>query len=290
MNNYEDLTKASEVAKNSIGSVEAEMDLVMNTYEKKVAQLKNAWQEMLSTTMESDSIKHIVEQLTDLCKMMEKVGGLKPILTGVATMLGTMFGASLIGSIGRVKSLFDELSASVFNATGKTMSLTQAMSAIGSCAGAIGLVVGAVTTLTTALVEAKREKQRLHEETISKAGEEARTYADSANQMEDYVTKYQKIYSSTDDVKTKKEELSALQDELTNKYGREGEALDVLNGKYQETIDKLTELTQKEREEKKLDLERDMKQSSDKANNALTSNDNWGTGGLLLTDTVTKTL
>ena len=107
MNNYEDLTKASEVAKNSIGSVEAEMDLVMNTYEKKVAQLKNAWQEMLSTTMESDSIKHIVEQLTDLCKMMEKVGGLKRILTGVATMLGTMFGASLIGSIGRVKSLFD---------------------------------------------------------------------------------------------------------------------------------------------------------------------------------------
>ena len=248
MNNVEELDKAMQVMSESAGSVDAEMNIVMDTYEKRVAQLKNAWQEALNATTSSETIKNIVGALTNLCGVLQKVGGLAPVLAGIGATLSVAGILSLVGAIGRVTKAFTEARLA-------GLSFKSILMSFSSCAGTIGMLVGAVTTLGVALVNASRQTEEASRQAIAKAGEEARAYANNTKEVENYAQSYKQIIKNTSDTTQKKAELSELQDILVEQFGQEAKEIDLLTGNYDENIRKIRELVEAKGEMAKVDLE-----------------------------------
>lgn len=158
MNNAEDLTKAMDMAKESIGSVDEEVAVVMDSFEKRVEVMKNAWSSLANTTLDSDLVKGVIDFTTSTIKLMDACGGLVPVLGAVGVALAVLKFAPIASA---VKSFATMLGLAIPVASGLTVSVTALNVALS--AGIIGLASVAIMGLGYAFKYASEHNKRLAE-------------------------------------------------------------------------------------------------------------------------------
>lgn len=77
--------------------------IYMESIEAKMNQFKTAWQDMWSDAVSSDAIKDIVDFGTKIIELIDKMGGIVPVLKGVVTLL-VLFNSQLI--ISKITSMY----------------------------------------------------------------------------------------------------------------------------------------------------------------------------------------
>lgn len=269
MNNAEDLTKAMEVAKDSIGSVDREMDNISNTVTFKTQQLKNAFVELANESYNSDISKFFLDTATSAVQLITDLGGLPPLLTTITGLMITMKSANIADSIIKTGKSFVDLKNNLSLCTQTIqvmgvhfaecrtngMSFGQSMKSvaqyIGVAKGSIaGLVtgIGALISVLGVAYSAYKAYQAELEEISRKHEEQVQAISKELNELTILKEKYEEISSSNKTVNEKKKELRDLQLELVKTYGAEVEGIDLVSGAYDEQLGKLDEVVNKKKE------------------------------------------
>lgn len=162
MGNAEDLTYAMEMAEDSIGSVDEEMAIVMQSFQKRVDVMKNAWVSLGNTTLTSDFVKGIVDATTAVIKLADACGGLIPILGALGTAYAVLKFVPMISGTNRLAEALGLLIYSINDVSLAMGTLNTVMSF--SIAGvAIAGIMGIGYALNYASKEAERTRERIAE-------------------------------------------------------------------------------------------------------------------------------
>ena len=97
------LKKVYEEVQNSAGSAEQELNSYLESISGKMEKLQNSWQELWYNFIDSDTVKGVVDALTSLANILEKI-------TTFAKPLGTVsaLAGGILSVFGRGK-LFNKL-------------------------------------------------------------------------------------------------------------------------------------------------------------------------------------
>lgn len=110
----------------------------------------------------------------------------------------------------------------------------------------IGLLIQAIITGITKLVNAEKEVQEKAEELRREATETAKSYKDEVESLSNLTSEYIKLATTTSDLSTQKEKLLGIQDKINDGFASEKEKVDLLNGSLSENLRLLDEQEYKE--------------------------------------------
>lgn len=234
MTNFKGVEKSIESANDAFGSAEEEQSRYLKSIEGKSQAVKNSFQELATITLESGTIKFIVDLLNGIIKVSTAIGGLVPTLVLVGSLI-----LGIKASIGFFKAA---------NLAKRITSTATAITAVGASAtvaskgvlifqaslGALMLVIGAVWATIEGLNTA-REKE------LQNSHDAAKRYSDEADELERLKTEYIDLSNKTNINERDTLRLEAIKNQLIKTYGDEAKALDFLNGKYDENSAKMRE-------------------------------------------------
>ena len=207
--NFDMFSEMLDKIKDSAGSAEKEIDVMLGTWEAKTNQLKNSWTEFVSTMINSGTIKSGIDLLsgviqglsnflqTEIGEIAGKFAGLTVIFTTVGNLIKTVF-ASSVG-----EAILGTFSAIVKSITGA------------------GGVVAALKTLGTALLHspvawgALAAAGVLALTTLSKTAEEK--YQESVDNVNKLVEEYNKLYGKNGVLGQEIDSLASSYDTLNQK-------------------------------------------------------------------------
>lgn len=194
------------------------------------------------------------------------------------------FEMSMVGASNGAKSFVQSGKAATVGITGLSISekaATVATEALGvalntALSFGIGLLIQAIITGITKLVNAEKEAQEKAEELRKKATETAKSYKDEVESLSNLTSEYIKLATTTSDLSTQKEKLLDIQDKINDGFASEKEQVDLLNGSLSKNIKLLDEQEYKEAKKTISDLEpqyEKFKQLSNKEGNYFLLND-----------------
>ena len=163
MNNAEDLTYAMEMAEDSIGSVDEEMAVVMQTFEKRVKVMKNAWSSLANTTLNSGLVKGVVDATTELIQMTEACGGLTTAVVALGLAIAQVKFGVFSGGITQVISNLVALTTKAGLATTAIGALKTVLAG-GLVAGGVMLAGYAIKSIADYAENAKNKIINLKDE------------------------------------------------------------------------------------------------------------------------------
>ena len=103
-NNWDMYNKALETSRNSIGTLQQQQDIHMESTAAHIQQLKTQWEDLYDSLLDADSINTVTDGLTNILKLitniLDSIGGGKNLLVGIVGLVGTLFGKQLGQSIG----------------------------------------------------------------------------------------------------------------------------------------------------------------------------------------------
>lgn len=265
MGNSEDLTYAMEMAKDSIGSVDEEMAVVMQTFEKRVKAMQNAWASLATTTLTSDFVKGFIDATTAVIQLVDACGGLVPVLTTAIGLLiifknesatlmalniakafkgwGTSIGAfSLYLKDAVVAMKLAKAGGATFSgvlSAGKT-----ALVGVASATSVATLGIGALVTAVSLGVMAYSNWNKSVKEAQQKQLENAKASKEQTLSIENLAKEYKSASAIIDD-STRKQELLKIQDRLVDTFGEEAKGINLVNGEYKEQLALLEQLKEK---------------------------------------------
>ena len=233
MNNAEDLTKAMDMAKESVGSVDEEVAVVMESFEKRVEVMKNAWGSLANTTLDSSIVKGVVDLATNIIKLTEACGGLIPVLVGVTTAvvgLNTVQKLLVFGeSVGGIKSLSDAMVAYTMMTEGATvatvgLSLAQKLLIGGAIVAGVMAICGAIKYVATASERAREKVNGLAQE-LQDLKDKKQNLEALANEFETLSKKAEKGIINSEESERLLEvqqEIKNIQPEISGYYDEQG--------------------------------------------------------------------
>lgn len=276
LNNAGDLTKALQVASESVGSVDKEMDVIMNTTTKKIEQMKNAFAELANATYDADITKFFVDSTTSILQFITSLGGLVPVLTLVTTTMAivkrevvalmainsyaklqTLTGAivsfilrgnMLSRTVESIKLAFLKAQASIVNYNND---LSKGINNIKTLAPAInlatvgvGALIGVFTLVSIAISKAKQK----HDEIIQSYKEQVSSTEELVSKIDDLKTQYEELSKTKNRSEEQNKQLLNIQKQLNEVLGLENGALDASNQTWEERISLIDKATKKELE------------------------------------------
>lgn len=215
----------------SMGSAQNEIDILMDSWSKKLEKLKTTWTQLVNQSISEGFIKDLIDGAT---AALEFAGSLENL------------GLAAAGAMVAVRSL----SAGIMN-------LRQPGSTLASFGGfnlattLLGVGIAGFSAIKSAYEKNIRDMQ----ETAAQAVASAIEQSSGVKTLESLVKRYSEIAS--DGIQTEQgelEELKTLQDELNGLVGDQATAIDLVNGKYGVTIAQLQKLTAQQREAAELEL------------------------------------
>ena len=164
------------------------------------------------------------------------------------------FEKSMVGASNGAKSFVQSSKTATVGITGLSISekaATVATEALGvalntALSFGIGLLIQAIITGITKLVDAEKEAQEKAEELRREATETAKSYKDEVESLSNLTTEYIKLATTTSDLSTQKEKLLGIQDKINDGFASEKEKVDLLNGSLSENLRLLDEQEYKE--------------------------------------------
>ena len=173
------------------------------------------------------------------------------------------FEKSMVGVSNGAKSFVQSSKTATVGITGLSISekvATIATDALGvalntALSFGVGLLIQAIITGITKLVNAEKEAQEKAEELRKKATETAKSYKDEVESLSNLTSEYIKLATTTSDLSTQKEKLLDIQGKINDGFASEKEKVDLLNGSLSENIRLLDEQEYKEAKKTISDLE-----------------------------------
>lgn len=221
----------------STGSASKEVETQMEAWSRKIDTLKTSWQELVNNSISEGFIKDLIDGAT---AAIQFAGSLE----NVAIMAGGAFEAirALSAGISNLRQPGADMSLKSFGG------FNLATSIIGTSIAAIGLIKSAYDANQRALLASAREAAANAVESVSKV-----------QSVQDISDRYEQI--AKDGIQSEKGELGelkTLQDELNGLVGDQATAIDLVNGKYEDTIKKLKNITQEQKEAVEIELRKNL--------------------------------
>jgi len=115
--NWDKYKDALDVAKNSTGALQEQQDTYMESTAAHLQAVKTAWEGLYSEMMSSDNINSVADMFTKVIEtvrgFIQALGGLKPILLSVASLMAQAFSTQIAQSIVRIS---DNIKVTKYNA------------------------------------------------------------------------------------------------------------------------------------------------------------------------------
>ena len=204
----------------SMGSAQNEIDILMDSWSKKLEKLKTTWTEMVNTSISEGFIKDLIDGAQ---AGLEFAGSLE----NVAIMAGGAYRAIQSLSAG-----FDNLSKG------------RAFGGFNVATAAIGVGITAIGAIKSAY----EANQRKIQEDAQKAVESAVASATTYNSLEELTRKYDEIArNGIQEEQGELGELKSLQSQLNDLVGDQATGIDIVNGKYGDTLTALKKITEEQR-------------------------------------------
>lgn len=249
--NIRDAIEAYDDAMNSAGIAMQANDIIMETTEKHIEQLKVSFQELSANMISSDSIKGFVDLGNDFIQFLNSIQQATSNIGGLPTVIGaiTVAIATLKGGLSGISGIF---TTAISGITSLGVAGTSLTSVLGAVAPAVLAVVGAISAFIAISGAAKRAE----EEHIKNANEAKDAYDTSIENLQNYRDRITELRTalaegslSEADAYEAKKELLDIQNQLFESYGKQVEGIELVNGKLDEQISKLSELSKTEAEQ-----------------------------------------
>ena len=235
MTNWEGVTRAMAYAEQSAGSAAKEQERYLTSVQGKLASLKNSWQELSTTTLDSDVVKGVLDLANAFVKLMNATGGLIPTLGLLAAAILTI----------KTVSKIDWATDFQFKITGIASAFKATQLAATGAAGAMAafkISVATVTTVVSLLVMAISAVNAAQQQAIANAqaaAEKAKTQSEKVKDLVDQYRELSKAQSAEGWTAEQRKKVETIQSSITSLVGEEAKNLDLVNGKLDEQYDKL---------------------------------------------------
>lgn len=111
--NWDMYTKALETSRNSMGTLQQQQDIYMQSTAAHIQQLKTQWEDLYDSILDSDSINTVTDGLNIILArvtdIIDAIGGGKNLLLGLVGLIGTVFGK-------QIGQIFGDISQDIRNA------------------------------------------------------------------------------------------------------------------------------------------------------------------------------
>ena len=220
MQNWDVVADTIDKANNAQGAAIEGNEMYMDSIAGKITQLKSAWQELATTTINSDFIKGFVDIGTAVVKLTTNIGGLAPVLTTVLGLFVAIKGAN-------IAEAFKAIGSAIISAISGIGSATTIMSGwIGIAIAVAGAIYGIVNAVRNASVSLKDLE------------------AASSNAKSNYSEQQTALSSLNDELQTTQERINELEGKTLSVVEEdELSALKEQNSELQRKIDLQNELT-----------------------------------------------
>ena len=205
----------------SAGSAQNEIDILMDSWSKKLEKLKTTWTELVNKSITEGFIKDLIS------------GG-----QAALEFAGSLENVAIMG-LGAYEAI-QSLSAGI-----KNMRMDKAFGGFNWATLGIGAAITAIGYWKASYENAQKEMVKSAQEAVENASKEL----DKSRSLNKILNKYKEIV--TDGIQPEKgelEQLKTLQDELNSLVGEQANAIDIVNGKYDDTLVKLQNITKEQRE------------------------------------------
>ena len=235
MTNWEGVTKAMAYAEQSAGSATKEQERYLTSVQGKLASLKNSWQELSTTTLDSDVVKGVLDLANAFVKLMNATGGLIPTLGLLAAAILTI----------KTVSKIDWATDFQFKITGLASAFKATQLAATGAAGAMAafkISVATVTTVVSLLVMAISAVNAARQQAIANAQVAASKAKTQAENIKELVDQYKALADAQEGGVWGEEQhkkVETIQSSITDLVGEEAKNLDLVNGKLDEQYNKL---------------------------------------------------
>ena len=102
--NWDMYTEALETSQNSVGTLQKQQDIFMESTAAHIQQLKTEWEDLYDSVLDTNTINTILSGLTKILNLVtniiDAIGGGKAVLTGLVSLVGVTFSKQIVKSFG----------------------------------------------------------------------------------------------------------------------------------------------------------------------------------------------
>ena len=216
MQNWDVVADTIDKANEAQGAALEGNEMYMESIQGKITQLKSAFQELATATINSDFVKVFVDAGTAIVKFTTDLGGLTPILT---TLLGLMTSFKGLKIAKGLKGIGDAFKLAF-------TPLKDSSNALGTLVSRIGIAVAAISVLATAYNKLKESSDAFNKIEKSQA-----KYADTTDEINNVQSKLSGVEQEINKIQSLGELSFVQEQELTRLQGVSAELqtqLDIL--------------------------------------------------------------
>lgn len=263
INNFKEASDALSAMQNdSENALTSAFDTYMQSAQASIDRFKTTFSQIGMDALDTNFVSGIVDFGTKLLKMVDKVvvlidkiGGLKTALIGVAGVITTIKAPAIIFSITQTITKLQTLvgiikawgtiekgfgTKEIIDASGKVVTsfkqVTLSANGMTVAVSAAKLAFGALAAIITISFAVYSRIKRSHEETIEKM----KAAADAANEERESITKlideYKQLASTGINTDNSRERAASIQKQITDLVGAQANNLDLVNGRLEDQL------------------------------------------------------
>lgn len=232
---------------NAAGTADAEIGIMLSSWESKTEILKNTWTEFIQKTISTDAVKGVLDVATALLDFGDNLAEVVVVLGSAATAIKVISTAYKTHSaaIAAAKLAQGSFATETAKATAELEAQQAAQTAATAASKLWVAGIAAGITVITVAIQALQQYRESQIEAARAAAEEhannAESYKAEADSLDQLIAKYKELASdgiSTDE----QEQVAKIQDAINALIGDEFYAVELVNGAYDDQIAKLEQI------------------------------------------------
>ena len=247
---YDIMSKLPDAA----GTADSEINIMLSSWESKTNILKNTWTEFVQKSIQTDTVKGILDVATALLDFGDNLGLVVAEITGATVAIKTLTAAHKANKAAtEASAIASEIQAmaergaatevEALTAAEKANELQTKATKAAHMAwlGYIGIGVTAVIMLYQALKQLDDEQLRSAQEAYDSSIKALDAYKAQNEQIYELVSAYRELASdgiNADEM----EQVQTIQDSINELIGDQYDAVDLVNGAYEEQIGLLVDI------------------------------------------------
>lgn len=235
---YDIMSKLPDAA----GTADSEINIMLSSWESKTNILKNTWTEFVQKSIQTDTVKGILDVATALLDFGDNLGLVVAEITGATVAIKTLTAAHKANKAAtEAAAIASEIQAmaergaatevEALTAAEKANELQTKATKAAHMAwlGYIGIGVTAVIMLYQALKQLDDEQLRSAQESYDSSMKALETDTERLNKLTELSAKYEELSKNGGSLS----EIQSVQDEINSVLGDQYEAVDLVNGAYE---------------------------------------------------------
>lgn len=247
--NFDTYNSMLQTVKTSAGSADAEVGVMLTSWDAKVNILNNTWTEFVAKTVNSNWIKGLIDAVTWLIDGFDNLGNVLITVGGALLALKLPTIISYFKSLGsQIKSVAETVilfAMEAKSAGGGIKGLTSGFKALGSSVKTAQSAIGAAIAVITTILFVINKVTQAQEQARAEAAEYAEETLNTVDSLQSLKQEYIDIVESEQSEADKTSALIAWKEKLAETYDIEKEKLDEVNLSRQTGIDLLNDEAEK---------------------------------------------